>query len=44
MDDYDTVPEIKREPSTYEAMICVCTAVEDRAAAMTVSLPYNSSS
>jgi pentatricopeptide repeat protein len=33
---YESVPETKREPSTYEAMTRAYMAVEDRAAAMTV--------
>lgn len=33
---YESVPESKREPSTYEAMTRAYMAVEDRAAAMTV--------
>jgi pentatricopeptide repeat protein len=33
---YESVPEHKREPSTYEAMTRAYMAVEDRAAAMTV--------
>ncbi|KAF1835501.1 hypothetical protein BDW02DRAFT_597256 [Decorospora gaudefroyi] len=33
---YDSVPESRREPSTYEAMTRAYMAVEDRAAAMTV--------
>ncbi|EUC39938.1 hypothetical protein COCMIDRAFT_10077 [Bipolaris oryzae ATCC 44560] len=33
---YDSVPESKREPSTYEAMTRAYMAVEDRSAAMTV--------
>ncbi|KAL5116558.1 hypothetical protein ACEQ8H_005554 [Pleosporales sp. CAS-2024a] len=33
---YESVPESKREPSTYEAMTRAYLAVEDRAAAMTV--------
>lgn len=33
---YDAVPEVKREPSTYEAMTRAFMAVEDRASAMAV--------